>query len=166
MRAPLYCLLFLLAVVTYLPASDARASLAAQIANISDLNLPTWGIGDPDVNQHIDVCVYAIGIFSTSYGVTISSPGGYVLSNGSNTIPYSLYWEDSGAGNLGTTGGTQLTNNVKLTGRMNANILSPLCALGLSGPTARLTIKITQADMTAALAGTYNGTITLLISPN
>jgi hypothetical protein len=136
-----------------------------QVSNLSDINLPTWNIGDPAVTASIDICVYSISLFaSPDYGVTISSPGGFFLKNGAQQIPYSLYWEDSGAGHLGSSNGTQLLNNTKLPNRGNANTLSVLCALGLAGPTARLYVKITQADMNAALAGTYNGTITILLS--
>ncbi len=138
-----------------------------EISNISDFNLGTWGIGDPAIVAHMDLCIYAlVTVPLTSYSITISSPGGYILTSGSHQIPYSLYWDDSGAGNLGSTNGTQLSNNVALTGQMKANILSTSCALGNpSGPNARLTIKITTQDMTNALAGNYTGTITLLVSP-
>ena len=138
---------------------------AVQGTNFSDMNLPSWNLGDPSVTASIDVCVYSVHLpASSSYGVTVSSPGGYYLKNGTQQIPYTLFWEDSGAGSLGSNGGTQLLNNTKLPNRNNANTLSILCALGLSGPTARLYLKITQSDMNAALAGTYTGTITIMLS--
>jgi hypothetical protein len=158
--------MWILLALAYLSSANAKAAILVQISNISDFTLPTWGIGDPAVSQNINVCVYSVGLIASDYAITVSSSGGYALTSGSNSIPYSLYWEDSGAGNLGSSGGTQLSNGVKLTGQTNANILSPLCALGVTGPTARLTLKIAQTDMTAAPAGTYSGTITLLVSPN
>lgn len=138
---------------------------SVQISNLSDVNFPSWNIGDGAVNASVDVCIYSIGVLSsTDYAVTITAPGGYILKNGTKQIPFSLFWEDSGAGNLGSSPGTQLSNNVKLGKRKNANLLSTNCAIAPSGPTARLYIKISQADMTAALAGTYNATITIMIS--
>jgi len=138
-----------------------------QITGLSDLNLGPWGIGDPPLSAHMDLCIYALVTLPlTSYVITVSSPSGYVLSNGLRQIPYSLYWDDSGAGNLGSGSGTQLSNGVALAGQMNANMLAPDCSLGNAGPNARLTLKITATDMTNALAGTYTGTITLLLSPN
>jgi hypothetical protein len=135
-----------------------------QISNLTDFNLPSWNLGDGDVNASINICIYALGVPTlNTYAVRASSPDGFVLVNGSHQIPYTLSWEDSGGGNLGSNSGTTLTNNVKLTNRNNANILSSNCSLG--GNNARLYLKITQAAMTAALAGTYTGTITLLISP-
>jgi len=138
-----------------------------QVSNLSDFNLPTWSMGDPGINTSIDICVYTLKLLSANdYAVTASSPGGFVLKNGTQQIPYTLYWEDSGVGNLGSSSGTQLTNGVKLGSRQNGNIISSSCSLLPAGPNARLYLKITQADMTAALAGTYTGTVTLMISPN
>ncbi len=143
----------------------ALGGVAAQITNISDFNLPNWGIGDPALSASMDICIYAINVVPVgSYAITVtSSNGSYVLKKGTQTIPYSLYWNDGGVGNLSSSAGTQLSDGVKLSNRANANILSTSCAAGLN---ARLTIKITQAAMTAALAGTYTDTITLLLSPD
>lgn len=154
----------LAAACAMLSPHSARANV--QVSGLTDMALPAWKIGDGAVSGHMDMCIGHISLPSTDgYGVTVSSAGGFVLTNGARQIPYTLYWEDSGAGNLGSSVGTQLSNNVKLSGQHNANILSALCVLGTVGANARLTIKITQADMTAALAGTYSGTITILISP-
>lgn len=163
MRPFLAAFIFLFLIVV-----PARAFATVQISNISDISLPPWGIGDGPVSAHIDICIANIQLpITDNYAVTISSPGGYVLNAaGGQTIPYSLYWEDSGAGSLGSSNGAQLSDNVKSSGFQNANVLSALCLLGLSGPNARLNLKITQAAMTAALAGNYSGTITIVISPN
>lgn len=143
--------------------SNAEAFILYRVSNIGDFNLPTWNIGNPAVTASQDLCVYTTLL--GNYSITISSPGGFVLKSGSNQIPYSLKWDSSGAGNLGS-GGTQLSNNVALGSQPNSNILASDCSLGTpAGPTARLTITIAQADMIAALAGTYTGTITLIVGP-
>ncbi len=157
---------FLYTVVILLGLSRPALAIldTIQITNLSDFTLPNWNIGDGDVNASINICIYALGVPSlNTYAVQASSPGGFFLNSGSKQIPYTLAWEDSGGGNLGSNSGTALTNNVKLTGRNNANILSANCALG--GNNARLYLKITQASMTSALAGTYTGTVTIVISP-
>ena len=159
--------LFILFLLLCMPITRAHALFdSAQISNLSDVTFPTWNIGDGAVSANIDICIYSIGVLSsTDYGVTISAPGGYVLKDGTRQIPFSLFWEDSGFGNLGSNSGVQLSNNVKLNSRKNPNIFSTSCnSLGSNGPTARLYIKITQADMTAALAGNYSNTLTILIS--
>ena len=112
----------------------------------------------------MDICIYSSGNNPTgSYAITVSSAGGYVLKKGSNALSYSLSWNDAGAGNL-NDGGTPLTNNSKLSGRRNANTLDPTCIT--SGANARLNIIINEADLAAAYAGTYTGTLTLMVSAN
>jgi len=158
--------LFILIVLFCLSAAPAQALLdSVQVSNLSDVTFPAWNLGDGAVSRNIDICIYSIGVLSsTDYAVTITAPGGFFLKDGARQIPISLFWEDSGAGNLGNSNGTQLTHNVKLGSRKNANLLSTNCAIAPSGPNARLYIKISQADMTAALAGTYSNVLTILIS--
>lgn len=152
--------IFALCLLCFL-TQQARAIIFVQVQGLSDMNLPTWGIGDPAVSTGINFCIYST--LSADYSVTVSSSGGYKLQSGAKVINYTLSWDDSGAGNLGSGSGTALTNNVAVSGRKNANFLTPLCLLG---PNARLNLKITQAEMTSALAGTYTGVITIMISPN
>ena len=157
--------MFLIACLTALLALPASAGgLAVQINGVSDLNLGSWSIGDPAVSSYIDVCIAAtLTVPLSDYAVTATGSNGYNLVNGTNLIPYTLTWESSGAGNLGTSNGTALSNGVLLDNQPNAYVLSaPFCS---TGNNARLHIKITQAAMVAAMAGTYTGTITLLISP-
>jgi hypothetical protein len=111
------------------------------------------------------MCIAATATVPLSgYAITVTGgSGGFALTSGSNRLPYSLSWEDSGVGNLGTNSGTSLNSGVLLDNQLNAYILSaPFCS---SGNNARLHITITQAALTAALAGTYTGTITLMVSP-
>ena len=136
------------------------------ITNISDIAFASWGIGDPDATAHIDICVYAaLTVPLGSYGITAASAGGFVLKNLNNStlqLPYSLAWDDGGVGNLGATAGSALTAGNELTNQVNANSTVQTC----TGPTARLNIKIAATDLTAALAGSYSGALTLTISPN
>lgn len=157
--------IFMAASMVALHACPGMAAVLYRISGITDINLPAWSIGDPAVNASMDMCAYTTLL--GYYSVMVSSAGGYVLTSGANQIPYTLRWDDSGAGALGT-GGTALTNNVKLNNRQNPNysLLSNDCSLGApSGPTARLLLNITQAAMTAAPAGVYTGTISITLSP-
>lgn len=145
------------------------AKASVRITNISDFNLPTWSIGNGPINAYIDLCIYNSAVLPLGgpYAITVSSAGGFKLTSGASQIPYTLKWEDSGVTLLGLNGGSPLLNGVKLTGLMNANTLSETCAWTVlipAGANARLYLSITQADMLQALAGTYNGTITLLLS--
>ncbi len=147
--------------------NQAFALNLLQITNVSNFTLGTWGISDPAISSYKDMCIYSAGdlIAQGKYSITVSSPNGFKLANGINTLNYSLFWEDAGPGVLGSTSGVELFNGVALNNQNNASILSPLCSLGITGPTARLTIKITKANLIAAVAGNYSGTITLLIAP-
>ena len=143
--------------------NNGYAIVFYQISSLSDINLPAWSIGDAAVSAYKDICVYSTIV--GNYGITISSTGGFVLSNGAYQIPYTLSWDDGGAGGLGASS-TPLSNNVTLASRTHMNILTTNCSVGVltPGPTARLTLTISQAAMIAARAGTYTGTITLVLS--
>lgn len=128
-------------------------------------------MGDGPISSYIDLCIYnnAILPLGGPYAITVSSPGGFYLTASGRQIPYTLSWEDSGVNQLGSEPATPLSSGVKLTGQMNANTLSSTCAYTIlipAGPNARLYLNIAESDMTTALAGTYNGTITLLLSAN
>lgn len=152
--------LLVMACAFWLALAGAAQALTMKISNISDFSLGVWSMGDPALESSMNICIHGINITAlTSYAITVSSsPSGYRLTNGTNTIVYSLYWKDNISGALGT----QLSDGVKLTGQTGPNLL-PDCTIG--GPNARLTIRISQAAMEAALSGTYNGTITLLLTP-
>jgi hypothetical protein len=156
-------LLATLFLITLLATPARAGGLAVQITNVSDLNLGSWSIGDAGITSYIDVCIAAtVTVPLGDYAITVTGgSGGYVLTSGSNQIPYTLAWESSGAGNLGSSSGSQLSNGVLLDNQPNAYILAPFCG---NGNNARLHINITQAAMTAALAGTYSGTITIMVS--
>lgn len=138
-----------------------------QISDNSDITVNNWVIGDPAIQQSMDICIYGLNVPSlTTYAITVSSsPSGYKIANtldATKTIDYTLFWDDGGYGNLGASS-TQMTDGVKLTLRQHPNILLANCG---GGDNARLTMKITQAAMTAARSGTYQGTISLLLTPN
>jgi hypothetical protein len=145
-------------------AGDASAILLYRVSGITDLNLPTWNMGNPGITASIDLCAHTS--VAGPYSVSVSSVGGYVLKNGAQSIAYALRWEDSGAGNLGSSSG--VANGVALSNRQHANssLLASDCSVGSpAGPTARLYLDIPQATMNAALAGTYSGTLVILIGP-
>ena len=155
-------IIFVIAAMLCMTAQDAHA-FSAKISGLSDLTLPTWSIGDPGVSSNMDVCVYATGLQSGSYGVTAS--GGVLGFNLTDSLlhqlPYSLYWNDGGAGALSSTG-TQMTSGIPLVSQVNASTSSNSCS---GGATARVIVKISQTAMTAAIAGSYSGTVTLVVVP-
>ena len=155
-----------LGLLAALPGGAAFGLPSVQITNASDIAFSSWGMGDPNASAHIDLCIYAAQTLPAGgYGITASSAGGFVLKNTGNSalqLPYSVSWDDGGAGNLGATAGNSLNVGGDLSGQINASTALPLC----SGPTARLNVRIAATDLTAALAGTYSGTLSLTISAN
>jgi hypothetical protein len=87
---------------------------------------------------------------------------GFAMQDGLKFIPLELKWEDSGSGNLGSNGGTQLANTIPLLGRQNGAASNNSCG---GQPNARLYAKVLAADMTAATSGTYACNLTILIAP-
>ncbi len=157
----------ILAILLACFAQDAQAIIFYRITGLSDFNLPNWSITDPAISTSMDLCVYTT--LAGSYAITATSVTGFTLVSGLNTIAYTLSWEDSGAGALGSNGGTAMTNNVALTNRQHSNssLTSTDCSTGApAGANARLYFKITKAAMTAAKgsATPYTGTLLLTVS--
>jgi hypothetical protein len=152
-------------------AAGANAD-QVQISNLSDVTIPLWVTGDPDIIQDVFVCVYRENNSGTSRSYSIQATGdgpGFALKDGTQTLPYSITWNDGGESNPG--GGTTATmvNNVALSNRSNARIDQDLPANsadcnGGSSPTARLRFTVSATDMDAAPDGAYSGTLTLLLS--
>ena len=139
----------------------------ANITGLSDMTITGWVAGDGDQFLSEDVCVYST---RPSGGYTIkaigSGPGnGFVLSNGIGTLPYDVKWNAGGVGALSSSGST-LTANVSSSGFTNAANDSSTCNGATAGPTARLMVKVMETSLEAASAGTYMGTLTLMVTPN
>ncbi len=139
----------------------------ANITNMSDLKLSGWIVGDGNVTLAEDVCVYSSRP-SGGYSVSASGSGGggaFELSNGAHNIAYSVAWNAGGAGQLSNSG-EQLTPSLNSSPKTKAATDSSTCNGATSGPTARLIINISEAQMTSAPHGTYLGILTLLVTPN
>ena len=151
-----------------LTAGIAYADDLVRISSLTDISVPLWVTGDPEVAETVLVCVYHT--VAATYALKAVGDGpGFFLHNGSYTMPYSVKWNDGGA--LNPAGGSTavLTNNVKLASLNNARIetdapsSSSDCNSG-ANPTAQLTITISQVDLDSALDGTYTGVLTLYLT--
>ena len=139
----------------------AKAS-QARISGLSDLTLPGYSIGDGNKTLSTTACVYSTG---GSYTVKATGSGGsnaFTLASGANTIPYTIVWNSGGVGALGTTG-MGLTTNVTSATLLHAATDSATCAGAAPGPTAQVNVNISGANLDAAPAGTFTGTLTLLV---
>lgn len=150
-------------------AVDAQAE-QVRLTNLTNVAVPLWISGDPTIIQTVLVCVFHD--VSRNYGITALGSGpGFFLNSGTDKLPYTVSWNDGGAGK--PNGGTlvPLQHNVKRTSRNNARTASDApsnstnCNNGAS-PTAQLTITISNTAMDAARDGAFSGTLTLIVSPD
>ena len=139
---------------------SATIPAKAQISNLTDI---AFGTVDPAsaASQAENVCVWS-NTSGKGYQVTATGSGAssaFTLSNGTGTLPYSVEW----AATVGQTAGTALVSGTALTG-LASTATTPGCT---SGPTnsASLVVKMTAANLQAAVASTYNGTLTLVVAP-
>jgi hypothetical protein len=138
-----------------------------RISDLNDLTLASWVTGDGAVSLKDDVCVYSS---KAQGGYTVKATGSgagsaFTLANGDSVLPYSVTWNSGGVGALADTG-TQLVSNVTSAKMTGAARDSSSCTGSTPGPTARIIVGMLATDMDAAVDGTYNGTLTLLVTPN
>ena len=139
----------------------------ANITNMGDLSQSSWSSGGGDITLVDDACVYSSRP-SGGYTVRASgsgSGGAFTLANGSATLEYSVTWNSGGVNSLSNNGAT-LTANAVSGGLTHAATDSSTCNGATPGPTARLIVAISAANMAAAIAGTYTGTLMLIVTPN
>jgi hypothetical protein len=142
-------------VASYAPALSAQAL----ISGLSDLQLGSWN-GFGDLEGSVEHCVFARP--GGRYAVAasgIGSGGAFVLQNGPGTLPFQVDYDDGG-------GWSQLDPGVPLAGqRGEPNLVQfARCLIGLRPP-ERVRVRILTQDLAAAVAGTYSGSLTLLITP-
>jgi hypothetical protein len=131
-----------------------------QISGLSDV---VFGTVDPTVaaSDAQNVCVWSNTV-GRAYNVTATGSGAsnaFLLSDGTNSLAYEVEWADTS----GQANGTAFTSGTALAS-LASTATNPTCS---SGPatTASLIIKMTTADMQAALASSYTGTLTLVVAP-
>lgn len=150
----------LLPALLSLSLSSAAPAEEVRVSGFVNLSLGSYS-GTGSLSSNIDLCVYSD---TGSYDVTISGQGGsgsaFAVSSGSGTIPYSVYWNDAS----GTAGSVQVTTpGSPLIGRRNADPSHSDCN---SGTNANLEIRFSEVNLQSARAGSYFGTVTVLVEPN
>lgn len=130
------------------------------ISGMADVSFGTWsGSGDLDGNE--DVCIYTNKAAGT-YVVTATGDGAanaFTVTDGSNTIAYAVAYNDVS----GTTGEAALTTNVQSAQQSGADTSSQSCG---GSDNANFHVTVTEANLLAAPAGAYSGTLTLVVEPN
>ena len=146
--------------------SSGSVSLSATVpgrVQISGLNDVAFGTVDPTAaaSDAQNVCVWS-NTSGRGYNITATGSGAsnaFTLTDGTDALAYAVEWADS----TGQLSGTALTAGSALTGLSSAAV-NPTCS---SGPatTASLIVRMTAADLQAAVASTYTGTLTLVVAP-
>ena len=136
-------------------AADKVRISGLQTANFGQLA----GTGDRSISQNL--CAYSSSV-TGGYSVTATgtgSGGAFSLTSSIATISYEVLWADTSGQNSGTSliAGTPI-------GGFTSNATQHFCN---SGPTssASMTIVIRSATIQSARAGTYSGTLQIMIVP-
>ena len=144
-----------------LGTSASGASNKVRITKLSDIAFGMIGnLGQNAINSQ-SVCLYA-DTTTNGYNITASGagPGGaFQLSSGASAMGYQVQWSSS----AGQSSGTQLAPNVPLTGQISSST-HQTCASG-PGTSASLIVVLPATALSSATAGTYNGTLTLVVGP-
>lgn len=125
------------------------------INQLEDFSLGTWS-GSGNMVLTLNHCV---GPTSTQYRITArgsGSGGAFTLTNGISQLAYGVQYAGRTGGFATLTAGVPRTG---LTGDTQAQ------CTGLTRESERLRITITAANLTAATAGTYSGSLTLTVAP-
>jgi len=141
-------------------SADA-ASNKVRLTNLSDVSFGTVANLSSDAVQSQSVCVYA-DTNTNGYNVTgigTGPAGSFQLSAGATSMAFDVLWSSS----TGQTSGIQLTPNVPLTGQVSP-ATHQTCANG-PATSASLVVVLRSIALSSAAAGTYSGSLTLLIGP-
>lgn len=145
-----------------LPAWSALlAGNKVRITGLSDVAFGTVANLSTDWTRSQNICVYSTSP-TAGYNVRATgsgSGGAFTLASGSNALAYEVEWSPVSGQSTGTT----LSPNVALTGQVSS-ATQQTCN---SGPatSASLIVILRSAQLSAATAGTYSGTLTLLVAP-
>jgi len=137
------------------------ASNKVRISNLADVGFGTVANLNVDAQQSQSICVYA-DTNTNGYNVTGigTGPGGaFELSSGASSLSYDVLWSSS----AGQSSGAQLTPNVPLTGQ-SSGATQQACNVG-PATSASLIVVLRSVALSSAAAGTYNGSLTLIIGP-
>lgn len=153
--------LAMLFVATTAVVATPASAQKVRIDGLVDVNFGTIANLTVDSRQSQSLCVfsqsanggYNIRAFGSGAG------GAFGLASGANSLAYEVQWSAAS----GQTSGIMLTPNTTLTG-LTSVATHQACNNG--PPTsASLIVVLRAADLTGAIAGTYSGTLTLVVAP-
>jgi hypothetical protein len=150
-----------LATALLLNISPAQAADKARITGLSDVSFGAIANLGADAVRSQSLCLYSNSATS-GYNVTATGggpAGAFQLSSGGLSLPFEVLWSSS----AGQSSGTKLNPNVPLTGQVSA-ATHQTCGSGPAS-SASLTLVLRSSALSSATAGTYSGTLSLLVAP-
>ena len=133
------------------------ASIKGRITGLSDVAFGQITTAS-DVSISQTICVYSS---TGSYYVTASSAeGSFALTSGAGNLTYRVEW----SGTAGQSSGTSLLYN-QMSGPFTSIASQQTCNSGPAS-SASLIVTIPATASSVATAGSYSGTLTLMIEPN
>jgi hypothetical protein len=139
----------------------AAASNKVRITSLGDVAfgaIPNLGV---DAVRSQSVCLFA-DTNTNGYTITATGTGPsgtFELTSGLARMPYEVEWSSSPA----QSSGVQLTPNVPLTGQVSG-ATHQTCNNG-PATSASLILMLRSSALSSAQAGSYNGTLTLIVGP-
>lgn len=141
-------------------ASPAIAeSNKVRVTGVSDVAFGTVANLGVDALRSQSLCLYAATATNgyTVTGIGSGSGGAFDLSSGTQSMPFDVAWNSA----AGQSSVTRIIPNVPLTGQVST-ASQQTCNNG-PATTASLVIILRSAALSSATAGTYTGTLTLIV---
>lgn len=154
-----YTLLFAGAVLAC--GADAAAQ-QVRIRQLADIAFNTVSATPVDQSRADNLCIYSAAA-SGRYTITARGSGSsnaFTLASGGNALPYEVQWASSANQSSGTTLSPNVALAATTTNRNNSNCNQP------ASLTATLIVVLRASAQQSVQAGTYSGTLTLLVAPN
>jgi hypothetical protein len=145
--------------ILLVPSVADGASNKVRLTSLGDLSFGTVSDLTSDAVQSESVCIYA-DTASNGYNVTAigtGAGGAFQLSSGLQSLPFEVQWSNAS----GRTSGVQLDPNVPLTGQ-TSGATQQTCNNGPAS-TASLVVLLPASALSSATAGSYSGTLTLVL---
>jgi hypothetical protein len=143
------------------PQPLSAQSNNVRITQLSDVAFGALANLGVDAVRTQSICVFA-HTANEGYRVTAtgSAPNGaFALSSGASLLDYEVQWSPS----PGQSTGSQLSPNTTLTG-LTSTATQQTCNNG-PATSASLILVLRSAALSSARAGSYSGTLTLIIGP-
>lgn len=139
----------------------AAASNKVRITNVSDVAFGSVLNLGADAVRNQNVCLYA-DTNTNGYNITAlgtGPSGAFQLSSGTAAMAYEVQWSSA----VGQSSGVAMTPNVPLTGQVSA-ATHQTCGNGPAS-SASLVVVLRSTALSSAQAGTYSGSLTLVVGP-